>query len=231
MSEWVASALRKICQRKTSALLHNSGTVHTSTKARLTSAAIGQISMNSWFKPVNHFPYLPIVTNPENNRCIQMWTRLPPKFNHLFIGPLLTPLKISCKSVRKFLRKVANRQTNNDAYISSLAEVLILSDPAKYFILVKCSKLLLPRVITGENDVWDFAVLRWHRHVKLQRQRFWRNMADHWWAVLARAGRRMRRRIIIACLHRLRRCLRTELGAAAWRLWVMEHCWWWRLRL
>ena len=36
-------------------------------------------------------------------------------------------LKISCKSVRKFLRKVANRetdiQTDNDDYISSLAEV------------------------------------------------------------------------------------------------------------
>jgi len=32
-------------------------------------------------------------------------------------------LKISCKSVSKFLRKVANRHTNNDAYITSLAEV------------------------------------------------------------------------------------------------------------
>jgi len=35
-------------------------------------------------------------------------------------------VKISCKSVRKFLHKVAskqiNRQTNNDDYISSLAE-------------------------------------------------------------------------------------------------------------
>jgi len=34
----------------------------------------------------------------------------PPKFNHLFIGPLLTFLNISCKSIRKFLHKVANRQ-------------------------------------------------------------------------------------------------------------------------
>jgi len=32
-------------------------------------------------------------------------------------------LKISCKSVRKFLHKVANRQTNNDDYISCLAAV------------------------------------------------------------------------------------------------------------
>jgi len=32
---------------------------------------------------------------------------------------------ISCKSVWKFLHKVANRQTNNDDYISSLVEVKI----------------------------------------------------------------------------------------------------------
>jgi len=37
---------------------------------------------------------------------------LPPKFNYLFIGPLPTFLKISCKSVQKFLRKVANTQKN-----------------------------------------------------------------------------------------------------------------------
>jgi len=32
-------------------------------------------------------------------------------------------LKISCKSIWKFVRKVANRQTNKDDYMSSLAEV------------------------------------------------------------------------------------------------------------
>jgi len=32
-------------------------------------------------------------------------------------------LKISCKSVQKFLHKAANRQTNNDDYTSSLVEV------------------------------------------------------------------------------------------------------------
>ena len=32
-------------------------------------------------------------------------------------------LKISSKSVRKFLHEVANKQTNNDDYITSLAEV------------------------------------------------------------------------------------------------------------
>jgi len=47
-----------------------------------------------------------------------------------FIDLLPTFLKISRKSVlfvRKFLRKVANKQTNNDDYISSLAEVTIKS--------------------------------------------------------------------------------------------------------
>jgi len=34
-------------------------------------------------------------------------------------------LKISRKSIWKFLHKVANRQTNNDDYISSLVEVII----------------------------------------------------------------------------------------------------------
>jgi len=46
-------------------LTRSNGTVHTSSKARLTSSAIWRISMNSRFISVNRFPYLPIVTNPE----------------------------------------------------------------------------------------------------------------------------------------------------------------------
>jgi len=62
---------------------------------------------------VNHFLYLPIVKNPENNPYNQTVIRIsPPKFNHLFIGPLRPSLNISYKSVRKPLRKVANRETN-----------------------------------------------------------------------------------------------------------------------
>jgi len=38
------------------------------------------------------------------------WSGSPPKFNLLLIGQ--PSLKISCKSVQKFLRKVANRQTD-----------------------------------------------------------------------------------------------------------------------
>jgi len=37
---------------------------------------------------VNHFPYLSIVTNPENNPYIsRRWPGSPPKFKHLFTGP------------------------------------------------------------------------------------------------------------------------------------------------
>jgi len=50
------------------------GTMHTSAKERLTSSAVWQISMNEW--PVTTF------------RISQYWS--PPKFSHLFIGPLPT---------------------------------------------------------------------------------------------------------------------------------------------
>ena len=50
--------------------------VHTSAKARLTSAAIWRISMSSRFMSVNHFPYLPIAKNPKNNPCIQTVIRI-----------------------------------------------------------------------------------------------------------------------------------------------------------
>ena len=39
---------------------------------------------------VNQFPYLPIVTNPKDNPCIQAVIRIATKFNHMFIGPLPT---------------------------------------------------------------------------------------------------------------------------------------------
>jgi len=54
------------------------GTVHTSAKARLTSAVIWRISISK-FMSVNHFPYIPIVTNPENNPCIQTVKRIDTK--------------------------------------------------------------------------------------------------------------------------------------------------------
>ena len=55
----------------------STGTVHTPAKARLTSAAIWRISMNECL--VTHFPYLQIVTNLENNPCIQTLIRIAAK--------------------------------------------------------------------------------------------------------------------------------------------------------
>jgi len=56
------------------------------------------------------------------------WSGSPPKFNRLSIGP-----KTSCKSVRKFLHKVANKQTNiqsnNDENITFLAGIIIQETP------------------------------------------------------------------------------------------------------
>ena len=63
--------------------LESPRTVHTSAKARPTSVAIYGSGCGS-----------------------------PPKFNHLSIAHCQPSLKISCKSVRTFLRKVANGQTN-----------------------------------------------------------------------------------------------------------------------
>jgi len=83
------------------------GTAHTSAKARLTNVAI-QIRI-----------------------CIQI--RDPDRHQNTIICLLAycqPSLQILCKSVSKFLRNVAdrqtqtNRQTNNDDYISSLAEVI-----------------------------------------------------------------------------------------------------------
>ena len=48
------------------------------------------------------------------------WSGSPPKFNHLFIGPLPTFPKISCKSIHKFLCKVANRQTDKQRWKHNL---------------------------------------------------------------------------------------------------------------
>jgi len=69
-------------------------TVHTSAKARLTSVAI-------------RIRILIRIRIPEPD-----WS--PPKFKHLFIGSCQPFLKLSCKSVQKFLRKVAitNRHTD-----------------------------------------------------------------------------------------------------------------------
>ena len=85
----------------------STGTAHTSAKARLTSVAI-RIRIRIQIRDPDH----------HQNLISSSLAHCQPS------------LKISCKSVRKFLRKIANRQTdrqtNNDDDITSLAEVTII---------------------------------------------------------------------------------------------------------
>jgi len=101
----------------------NTGTVHTSTKARLTSVAI-------------QYP--------------DPWFGSPSKFNRLFIGPLPTfPENFMQIRSEVFAQSCqqTDRQTDNDDYISSLAEVI-------------------RRSLTGVADsfeiLWPLACDRWH---------------------------------------------------------------------
>ena len=88
-------------------LSRSTGTVHTSAKAHLTSAAIWQISMSSRFMSVNHFPYQPTVTNPENNPCIQR------ENTRLHSIQIVTTFHENFRQIRsEVLHKVANRQTD-----------------------------------------------------------------------------------------------------------------------
>jgi len=51
----------------------------------------------------------------------------PPKFDHLFSGPVPT-FPANFMQMRSEVRRVANRQSNNADYITSLAEAIRLSD-------------------------------------------------------------------------------------------------------
>ena len=84
-------------------LTRSTETVHTSAKARLTSVTI-------WIWIRIHDPYR------HQNFVICSLVHCQPS------------LKIWCKSVWKFLCKVANKQANNDENINSLAEVITVFD-------------------------------------------------------------------------------------------------------
>jgi len=75
-----------------------------------------------------HILYLSMVTNPENNPCIQMVTGPPQKFNHVFIGPLPTfpenLMQIRWEVFVQSCKQVVDRQTNNDENMTSLSEVI-----------------------------------------------------------------------------------------------------------
>ena len=79
---------------------------------------------------VNHFPYLPLVTNPENKACIQT-VNDPDHHQYLIICSLAhcqSSLKFCANPFGSFRAKLltdrqTNKQTHNDEHITSLAEV------------------------------------------------------------------------------------------------------------
>ena len=114
-------ALYKIIM--TTCLTRSTGTVHTSTNACLTNVTI---RIWIWIR-------IQLSGSGSVTRSVRIGIRDPNRHQSLIICSLAhcqPSLKISCKSVGKFLRKVANRQTNrqrnNNDYISSLAEVIII---------------------------------------------------------------------------------------------------------
>jgi len=79
---------------------------------------------------VNHFPYLPILTNPENNPCIQTVIRIATKFQPVVHWPIANlPWKFHANPFWGFCAKLltnrqTGRQTNNDENISFFAEII-----------------------------------------------------------------------------------------------------------
>ena len=98
------------------------GTVHTSTKACPTSVAM-------------------LICDPDHHQNLIICS----------LAHCQRSVKMSCKSVQKFLHKVANRQTNNGDYISSLVEVKIIHFSAVLlcisWCLTACSHYCLQYVV------------------------------------------------------------------------------------
>ena len=103
---WTATTLNHVMNTLKT---RSTGTVHTSTKARLTSVMIRmqiriQIRIYIW------------ILDPDCHQNLTICS----------LAHCQPSLKISCISVQKFLRKVANRQSNSQTdnnYTSSLVEV------------------------------------------------------------------------------------------------------------
>jgi len=88
----------------------NTGTVPTSGKTRLIIATIWRIIMSSRFMPIDHFPSR---NSDESEKQSLYPDGDPDRHQNLIIRSLAHcqhSLKISCKSVWKFLQKAANRQ-------------------------------------------------------------------------------------------------------------------------
>jgi len=73
---------------------------------------------------VNHFPYLPIVTNLENNSCIQTVIWIATKIYSVVHWPIANlPSKFNANPFESFCK--TDRQTDYDQNISSLAVVMV----------------------------------------------------------------------------------------------------------
>ena len=117
--------------------------------------------MSGRFMSVNQFLYLPIVTNPENNPCIQTVIRSPPKFNHLLTGPLPTfPKKFHANPVGSFCAKLlTDRQT------TSRRKHTLLGGGNKYFFNIsncRASTYVFPMQMQIEHFVIVGVVLILH---------------------------------------------------------------------
>jgi len=81
------------------------------------------LSYNGFCSPFIHFPYLPVVSNTENNPCIQTVIRIATEiktFVHWLIAN--SAWKFHANPCGSFYAKLlTDKQTNNDENISSLA--------------------------------------------------------------------------------------------------------------
>ena len=140
--------------------------------------------------------------NPENNPCIQTVIRIATKIQSFFSLAHCQPsLKISCKSVREFLRKVANRQTDKQtdkqrrkpsllgggnywACLSLIHGVIcrpILSMLSLYFAVMRKTDRTLSYVM---NSPWLWRSMTQWRRLQRRRSARWRpvvhSLEDRW---------------------------------------------------
>jgi len=72
---------------------------------------------------VYHFPYLPLVTNPGNNPCIQTAIRTANEIESFVHPPIANlPVKFHANPFGSFCEKLPT-ENNNDENITFLAEV------------------------------------------------------------------------------------------------------------
>jgi len=108
-------------------IARSNGTVPTSAKARLTSAAVRRISIHERMS-VNHLPCLPIMTNPENYPCIQTVVQIATKIEPLVHRPIANlPWKFHANPFGRFCAKLLKA---NSITLSGRRQVRTSFEPA-----------------------------------------------------------------------------------------------------